>query len=772
MTHPFGRVILFGTAYLGKKELWIRVDTCPHCLARCQLAHYTAAKYVKIAGISLLPLGNVRIEGECRLCRRRRYLPLPEWQRRREQALEAIPLQAPAEVLSYLETVLKYSAQEDLQQHAQDLSDRFSDHPHIMALLGNAFSHFREWEQADAFFEAAGDSPECECLRALDALRRGYPDEAAPKLEFVFQQQLVAYRDTLYLLVEAYQARGQMEEAGRVLERIESAWPSQAHEPEHKWYRKRNRGKKHLPTLALKSSIPATPFLAQPVVYGTLIPLALCYVLVTVWAGQNRPLYLLNGSDVPYDIEIAGGRRTLVPGRPELIHIAEGTIPYKILDSSIPSGSIEVQTSWPTRAFRKRTFLFNPDEMALLHTERNGYSKRPVGQIDDQFTVYPLERLHEFVDIDYPFEDFPQEIMISEGHLGYFFNDVTYLRRLDVFHGSPAYLFRLLNSDEDRLVYLVSALRCVPSRELVDLAEESINSEKLLDEARRHLEDSPVAVAWHLIYQDLTWSKRNLEAEYRERLQAAPDDADLQFLLARITGQFEKLAPSQFLLLRQAESALAAADFATAENLSQSRQPALRQVHASALLAQHRYRDLLQLPLEDRLRMLAFEAAGQLPDAQHCIKEASPTKAQALQVMLDYAQGHPNQQSYDLAPIQLMADLCAGRADKARPQLESATSWRSHLSLYLLSRDRRDLARAIECARHFPPFSDRSQVPELLRHPDPRALKLALSADEKRLLLAALCLLDPKRKAIYAPLGRKLNFEKSFPYWTIKQILE
>ncbi|MBN9414953.1 MAG: hypothetical protein J0I12_05910 [Candidatus Eremiobacteraeota bacterium] len=753
------------------------MDKCPHCGARGQLAHYTAGKYWKFAGISLFSSGRVRIEDECRICRKNRKLDYSEWERRRDLALSerSDHLQTPAEALAFLETVLQYSALEDLQEEAQELTDRFSDNPHIMALLGNAFSHFREWEQADAFFEAAGTTPECECLRAIDALRRGYPAEAAPKLEFIFQEQLSAYRDTLYLLAEAYQARGQMDEAAQVLDRIEKIWPSQAVEPEHKWYRKRNHGKKHLPTLALKSSIPAVPFFAQPVVYGTLIPLLLCYLGVTWWAGQIRPIYLLNGTDAPYDIEIAGKRRTLVPGRPELINIAEGNLEYKTFEPGVPSASVAVKTFWLTRAFQKRTFLLNPDSLALLYTERNGYAKRPLGEIDPQFHFYQARRLHELDDIDLPFESFPKEIMVSEGHLSFLFNDVTYLRRLDALAGSAAYLLSLLPDDQARLDYLETGMGIHADMALLEGALSEIAPEKLLDAASRHLEEQSVNTAWHILYQDLAWSKRNLQAEYEQRLKAAPKDPELQFLLARVTGNPELIRTepiSPFALLHRAEAALSRGDFATAEKLSQGGGRLSRPILVHSLVAQGKYQLALALPMEDECRVLALAAAGQLQEAKHCIQASSPTQAEYLGLILAYAQGHPSQQTFKLEGLQVLADLHAGKLDRLLSKAAQASSWTFHLNLFLMGAGKGELERTIDILSGYPPFSPEFHAAELLRQPDPKATRLHLNVGDKRLLLAALCVLDPKRKAVYAPLARKLNFEKSFPYWTIQKITE
>lgn len=763
-----------GISYLGKDEIWIRIDKCPHCGARGQLAHYTARKYLTLAGISLFSIGRVRIENECRICRRRGIVSYGQWSIRRDQTMELRrhPKES-AEVLEFLEAVLQFSCLSELREEAQDISDRFAHNGHVLAALGNAFSHFREWEQADAFFEAAGDGFEVQCLRAIHLLRRGWPAEAEPLLELVFQDRLEAYRDTLYLLAEAYQARGQMLDSKRILERIEGTWPSVAVEPEHKWYQARNRGRKHLPTLALKHSIPAVPFFAQPVVYGTLTPLLLCYLVVTFWSAQERKLFLLNGTDAPYEVEIGGKRRTLVPGRPEVLTISEGSVDYRVFHSSVPSGSVLVRTAWPTRAFQKRTFLLNPDQLAILHTERNGYSKRPISGFDEQFQLHSGQVLYEFADIDYPFDSFPTTIMVSEGHFGHFFNDVTYLRRLDVLTGSASTLLGLLPSEKERLSYLEKALRVVPTQELITTAERDFSAEKLLDAARDHLDAVPVQTPWHILYQDLAWSSRNLEQEYRERLGRAPQDPELRYLLSRITGQSLTQGPfSPFALLDQATEAFSKGDFAAAERIAQNPAPPLRELYAYTLLAQRRYSQMLALPLEDTLRLRALLAAGQTSEASLLVRTAPGNSGFLLGLAQDYALGRPNQVKDAPGQVQFIADLYNGNLERVLPSSQQSNNWSVNLTLFLITRDKRELERAIDLLALYPPFFPEFRAAELLRHPDPKAVHLPLYFNDKRLLLAALCLIDPKHRESYAPLARKLNFEKSFPYWAIQKVLK
>ena len=768
-----------GIAYLGKDEIWVRVDRCPHCGARGQLASYTAAKVFRVLGISAVALGKVRIEDDCRLCRRLRVIAYQEWEARRDKVLEdrcAVLEQRPRDVavaLDFLDVVQRYSSLSDLQDEAPGLAERFAENSHVLLALGKAYSYFGEWEQAEAFFAAADKGFELEHQRAVDLLRRGYPAEAEPKLEPIFSERLEGQRDVLYLLVEGYQSRGKMDAAGRVLERIETTWPSQAAEPEHKWLLARNHGRKPVPTVALKHSIKAAPWFTHPVVYGTVLPILFCYGFATFWLGQNREIYLLNGTDAPYDIEIGGKRWTLVPGLPELAKVAEGTIHYKVSDANIPVQKVAIQSFWPVRVFQKRTFVLNPDGLALLHTERTGYSKNPDPNQDQQFQVYPLQPLHEFSDIDLPFEDFPITIQVRTGWLGSLFSDVTYVRRLDVFTGGPSHLLELVAQDKATgEEYLESALRISPSQELIDRAEENMPTESLLDAANRHLEAVPVETAWHILYQDLSWSSRNLELEYRERLSRSPKDPELQFLLARMVGDETMLKDkplSQFAVLHQARMALANGDFSRAEELSRGRTPALRAIFADSLMAQRRYQDLLSLSLEDSQRMLAWEAAGKEKEAEHCAKAAVPSRRSLLAMELAYAQGREIGEDKE-EPV--LSNLLAGNWQKARPELKESPSWTLHLSLYLMSRDRSELARAIELLRVFPPFSAEFQAAQFLRHPDPKAARLCMSFKEKRLLLAALCLLDARHRESYRPLAQKLNFEKSFPYWTIKKVLE
>ena len=771
-----------GIGYLGKTQVVTGAGKCTRCGARAQLISYSASKYLQLLNFAIFPLGQVRVEGECRLCGQRRVLSLTEWESRREKELDRLggALEEPAGALAFLEAAKAFSAEDDLAAEAEDLAARFSQDARVLARMADCYSSFREFEQAEEFFRAAQtleDSLDLQCLWALHLLRQRYPAEAQAKLEPAFE--LEAYRSSLYLLVEGYQNRGQMEAAARVLARIAATWPSQAVEPEHKWYVARNRGRKELPSVALGIPQPAIPVMVQ-MLRGSFVPLLVAYAGVTLWEGQNRQIFLLNGTDSPYDIEIRGVRRTLVPNRPETLTIPEGRLDYKVLNSPVPSGFVTIETSWPVRAFQSRTFLVNPDQLGVLHSERNRYTKAPdESDFDRQSQVYSGQQLYDLPDMELEFEPFPKEITVSEGHFDFLFNPSTYIRRLDVFSEPTFERVDLLPDRAAQRKYITQSLDLQPTYEMIMCALRILSEEQLLDSAASRLDKAPTQTAWHILYQNLGWNKYNLEAQYRQRLQASPRDPELQFLLNRVIMVPSPGVTSPFAVLNTALARLSSGDFAGAEKLCRPESPLFRETLVTALEAQGRYAELLAGSLDEVTRTQFLATTGKVQEAENLVNSHLPPLSDFMRLHLNYALGKKSATKSDNEVVQLVAELFDEELEKVLPKSSQMSSWTNHLSLFLLASEqkrkesaRTELEIAIDRLAAYPPFSPEYQAAQLLRHPTKPdlALKLNLWPHEKRIILAALILRDPGHRKAYLPLARKLNFERSFPYWTVAKI--
>jgi hypothetical protein len=697
-------------AYLGRMEPYLERGKCAQCGAEGYLHCYSATKYLKLLGLAVLPLTSVRIEDECNFCGRRSITPLNDWQLRRQKEMEqrCDDLQSEAGALAYLRAIQRHHDQEDFFEEAPELAHRFADNPRVMARICETLSIFREFDQAEAGFQKLleqNDTSDFRRLYALHKLRRGSPRD----LEGKFSQPA-----ELYLLVEGYQSRGILAAAEKVLNQIAASWPEQTVTPEYKWYAKRNQRKiKISPAFDLPR--PARPFLFEPVVLSILIPFLVVFAVLSLRAGRNREIDLINGSDSAYDLEFAGKTYRLVPGQVETVPLAEGVYTYKSTTPGAPvlPASIKIECFWAFRISDKRHFVLNPDGLAILVSERTVYSKdKSDEKFDPQEQLYLGKTFYEIPAMDYYFEPFPSDISVAEGHFDKFFTRTYERFRLDMVRGGVQAKFETLEKESDRVEYLKSCLDRVPTLELVETAEASLARPSLLKLAKERIELVPTRTIWHILYQDLTWKEQDLLAEYRQRLARAPQDAELQFLLGRLDGHMQGDGPFQ--RWWRARQQMATGKFESDGGLD-SKLPLHRSEYCQELLAQRRFQELLDFNLGPTDRLLALVQANRIPEA-----EKLAAGEEYLGLVLRYARHQ-----------RTGVDLLDGQVERAEP-----TTWQLDMAVFLMSQDQtqkdRELQKAIERLAQFPPFSPEFQASKILKASGPvrQALELNMNPED------------------------------------------
>lgn len=549
-------------------------------------------------------------------------------------------------------------------------------------------------------------------------------------------------------------------------------------------------------------------------------------------AGQSRLLHLVNGLPRAYEVEVNGARCTLPPHGVVPVHIAEGEVRVQVIDPSLAIEPVvhRIVTPFFTRPFLHPVFVVNPDGLALLAWERVVYGQaRSSDTAGQMFRVDRGTRLHVFDDVDYAFQEFPGELQVPEG--GRLMKDrVTNLVDLTPFQAVA--LLEPNGGEEAVQSYLrESALLGVQVEACLFLLGQRSEPEPLLRFLREHLGDRPVRVDLHRFYiwrMEVDEPERDIAAEYRGHLEKSPDNTTLLYLAGRATVNPSE---AEVLFRRSAEgcpacpygwNALAFAGLA-AGRFEEAFPPSCRAlelapdvqlfqaVQLEILTALGRVDEAVERCRSMRetwpnpFGCIAAEASlrargGDLPGAQACIEEyCSFVEAQeggevvgsirtSLRASVAYASGDAEGAGRMLLEAQGVAGQRFGafidlrQWDQASQALVEApeADGASHLLLYCAaaSEGRMDLAErhlALGAAGIRAHDRDQRLVADILEgkaplHPD-EMLALAEFPAEKRILLAALGTRFPEHRDALFPLARRLNYDRGFPYLTLKRLL-
>lgn len=564
-----------------------------------------------------------------------------------------------------------------------------------------------------------------------------------------------------------------------------------------------------------------------------LLVVSSCAYLGLAYAqGRARTVWVVNGLERDYDVALNGMSVHLPALEAVPVKVGEGALHVTSADPSLPltEQTCEVCTPLLSRPFTKLTFAINPDHSALLCEEDTLYSKDIRESKDsDHQRFLTGDLLYVFSGVDYPFREFPEIVKVSGSR-------AQMKRVALWSQGNELQRMRFISRELGREAaagYARNLALCNPDDpQPVMMAISQMQPADALAFLRAGLEQRPVRVHWHRFYQEMMQRARpddDLGKEYQERLTANPNDATLMYLMGRISADkteatrwFRKSTqgdrPCAYGYFALAYDALAAGQFEEALSLSDKAiqlvpgDDQFREIRFEALSGLGRHGELLAMireqeskdPMNPRIvlgevRLLA--SAGRKDEARQAIanylaRVSRPGNQEQMrrfeshaQALIQYVDGDVSAyarllESASGSPeARFQAAVCLGHLDDAAAALamDQAASAGQHLLLYILATDanRVDLATehlkiAIEGYQRGGRGSRLvAQWLSTTASPDPAAVSdLALMPDEKRLVLAALALRDPEHRQALVQQAAVLNYDRAFPYWTVKQILD
>jgi len=855
-----GTVNGIGTWYYGKENVHRHMDACDNCGAFGEQQSYDTTLYFVVVFVPVLPLGKYRVIDECPSCRVHRSAKLHQWRAAREAAIETVMGELSGDphntekVKQAIGTLVTYEDEESFNQIAAGLREHMKDNAEVQALLGKAFVYFSRNDEAEAAFRdslAAADSADVKGDLAMSLIRQGRTAEARPLLQHVLDEKKEDDVGLLYLMIEGYQAEGRHSEALALMDDIAGTLADLADDPEIAKYRKVSE--KNLssgrPIRSVLLSVARTDdgsghstgafaakIIPKILLAFLLVGLPFLYVVESLRQAGGRQVHLVSGLSEPCRIEIAGRSVDLPPTGHKAVTIPEGEHDVRVTDAEgngigIPQERVTVRTPFLTRPFAEKTFVINPDRMAVVIWEQTVYAAK-AGPKDKQneFKINVGEVLYEFDGVDYHFVDFPKQIELPSESARVPKERIFLLEGFQALGGLGIIHDQVGPEACRRFVKRVIA-RDANAEMHLQLLRRHLGDGKYIEFMKPCLAERPLLVNWHRAYQiavEATRPEHDLAAEYRKIIDAEGETPDGLYLLARVTvdpEESERLnqkaakaaGPSAYALNSLAYARLSNGRFEESLEFARKALAILpgrtifEHVEGASLRALRRHAEALKLlraqgATGSGLDVITAEelgllvATGQEDAARKRIaascaalaKRGAPPEfvtqyRNSIHAVLHYQSGREKEAAglfakADDAGGRASGLLSTGRTAEAAKLLEgdAEVPFRWHLLVYIAAASGGDDETA---AKHLglavgkmrKGGQQAREFAEYLageRTPEvDRALGLVVHPEEKRVLIAAMGVRYPRDRGKYFDLARKLNFDIHFPHLLLKRIL-
>ncbi len=269
-------------------------------------------------------------------------------------------------------------------------------------------------------------------------------------------------------------------------------------------------------------------------------------VLVVVILGAVRfwlsqvPVFVVNGTDQAYDVEIGGERKTLASNSHTAMTLSSGSIDVKIVSGPLSgtTDTVQIDMNLLDRVLSNPVLVVNPDQIAIIEWEQQGFydSSSNSGESDYDFEYVFGKTVHKFDDIDFVFEPFPQQVWVNSS------TQVEMRTRVSL----PNYLTvediaSIVQESGDAIVaerYLRTALRIAPdTTEYLDGLHNVLGDAQFMAAIEDRLDDRPVLIETHRSWQEAARAgtpDAELIVRYRQLLADDPENPALMYLLARL----------------------------------------------------------------------------------------------------------------------------------------------------------------------------------------------------------------------------------------------
>jgi tetratricopeptide (TPR) repeat protein len=549
-----------GNSYYGKQRIHSIHGTCEFCGNMTVLKSYDTVNYIVVIYIPIIPLGSLRILGECSSCNKFRCMPLKQWEASKRKAIDAMKVELASDddstlpVKKAIGVAIGYQDMPLLDNVANTFGKSMSDDNEVQELLGDAFVYFGRHKDATlAFKNSLGSKPDelVSDRLALAYMRSGEPAAATPHAEQALASGDANRLWVPQLLISSFQGVNDHDQAKSWLSKIESAAPTFVSTKPFQELKKSvekglkkgkpikdpflsNQGIEVAQTNQRKFSI---YYVVGPVILAALLAL---YLGSAIYKGANQRVIIVNAIPAAYDVTIGGKKVSLSTMSRKELTLGQGEwdiVPSPDNKVKIKPAKFTIKTSFFMRPFSSPIFLVNPDQLGVFVREKTYYAENPASAPQGEVELLAGKSAYEFPSTNHVFEPFPEQIKIKGGS-----TSRTRIGQERIENGEITKILGVaMNPDFgiDLFDYLESRIEHFGDSDyLVAFLAKTAPPERFLAFVTQHLNDQPVRVGLHREYQNAMRNADKLQPlldEYRERLSSEPKSLDWIFLLARIT---------------------------------------------------------------------------------------------------------------------------------------------------------------------------------------------------------------------------------------------
>jgi tetratricopeptide (TPR) repeat protein len=553
-----------GTWYYGKKDLQSWAGHCEFCGYNGQLQSYTTTQFFVVCYIPIVSMGERRVINYCPSCRKHYSLKRKQWEELKKDSLEREEqawredIYNKEKVLEVLRVVYEYQDEQAFQRLGNEIPAYFGNDVEVLGLLAEGYKYFGCNDQAERIYRRMLGVEDRNDLReelAANLILQLRPDEAGCFLEHVLEQRIKNKLGSLFLLIQGYQAVGDHKRALEFIDRICQVFPDLKDSKNLQRYKKVSQKNESSRRKIVSSNLKASMRLKRTRDWRFLLPkligpalivlLPLLYIGYAHYIGWSREVFLVNGLNKAYNVEVNGVRYELDAFSKRPIRLAEGVVRINILDElglDDAESTCEFKTPLLMRPINNRVMVLNPDGNAILYYENTKYftDKDKNRDFNPDYRYYSGRLFYDLDRVSFPFEEFPDTLELSE-------NDSQIRTRLDLFTeelepSALAYVLETLEK-QDAASLLKNRLAINPNN-ISDLTLLSFFAEgtEAIEFLKTRLGDRPVLIEWHRVYQSMMEQyepQHNLEEEYLGYSQQDAENRDLLYLLGRVTHNKE-----------------------------------------------------------------------------------------------------------------------------------------------------------------------------------------------------------------------------------------
>ena len=547
-----------GTHYYGKSNVSTRPGICRSCASHTNLQSYDSRLWFVILFVPIFPLRRVRLLEYCPQCSRHYIVNPEEFEMSRQLAVSGAveKYTAMPSVITALPVhgqMLGHHMHAEADEFRAEVLKRFPASAELREGLASHLEQTSRWNDATPLFEQAftlnEGLPETRAALAWRRVNENKFDEAYELLDFLRRPgagqsfNLIG----LHSLAIASQRAGQH---SRALELFAILLRENPLLGERHVFRKMVATSERV--LELSTSIlPPRSFSLRGLfdsksgTYAAWVRWTAFATIVVVLFGfgmaslneyhrRHRMLQIVNGFATPLQISIDGGAPVVVAGRSE-VPISEGKHHIAVTGAVTTQSDIDIESNYWTRWTYNPAWIFNVANVSQIYTASILYTARPqpprLTWHSSEFVFVPH--------VDYLFEAAPKSMKVDKN------SGKTSKLQVALTPLPPSSTFAMLmarKSVEIAMPFAEGFLERNPNDsnlliQYVHHSEAAGHERRSMEFLKAGLWRQPVSIPWHRHYQALR-SVQGHEAEliaaYDERLKAAPDDATLLYLRARV----------------------------------------------------------------------------------------------------------------------------------------------------------------------------------------------------------------------------------------------